>query len=160
MPTLQARIQAFELAFRMQTEAPEALTIDQESEATKKLYGLDRPETRDFGWQCLLTGRLAERDVRFIQSTHSTGADDVGPAQRIGPAPHGTALQVDEPIAGLLKDLKARGLLKDTLGSVGCRVWSHTGCSSGRRPRSQSVRLLDVDGGRRRERWDDLRGHR
>src|SRR5262245_17990515 len=112
---LEARIQAFELAFRMQTEAPEVLSIDQESEATKKLYGIDRPETRDFGWQCLLTRRLAERGVRFIQCTHSTGASMWDQHTELVRGHTRNAQQVDVPIAGLLKDLKARGLLKDTL---------------------------------------------
>ena len=112
---LEARIQAFELAFRMQIEAPEVLSIDKESQATKKLYGIDRPETRDFGWQCLLARRLAEKGVRFIQCTHSVGAsmwDQHGQLVRFHTL---NAQQVDIPIAGLLKDLKARGLLKDTL---------------------------------------------
>ncbi len=72
-PELEARIQAFELAFRMQTEAPEAFDITKESEATKKLYGLNNAITRDFGWQCLMARRLAERDVRFIQINHEYG---------------------------------------------------------------------------------------
>jgi len=112
---LEARIQAFELGFRMQTEAPELLSIDKESEATKKLYGIDRPETRDFGWQCLLTRRLAERGVRFIQCTHSTGASMWDQHSELVRGHTRNAQQVDVPIAGLLKDLKARGLLKDTL---------------------------------------------
>jgi hypothetical protein len=115
---LDARIQSFELAFRMQTEAPEAFDISKESEATKKLYGLDRPETRDFGWQCLMARRLAERNVRFIQINH-----EYGPGNEVGWDAHSelvrlhtrTALQVDQPIAALLYDLKTRGLLQDTL---------------------------------------------
>ena len=116
-PELEARIQAFELAFRMQSEAPEAFEVDKESTLTKKLYGLDNPVTSDFGWQCLLARRLAERGVRYIQCTHTYMPGGVGWDQ------HGelfakhteNAMQVDRPIAGLLKDLKARGLLKDTL---------------------------------------------
>jgi uncharacterized protein (DUF1501 family) len=115
---LEARIQAFELAFRMQTRAPEAFDISAESDATRKLYGMDQPETRDFGWQCLMARRLAERDVRFIQINH-----EYGPGNEVGWDAHSelirlhtrTALQVDLPIAGLLYDLKSRGLLKDTL---------------------------------------------
>jgi hypothetical protein len=109
---LEARIQAFELAFRMQTTAPEAFDISRESVTTRKLYGLDQPETRDFGWQCLMARRLAERDVRFIQINH-----EYGPGNEVGWDAHRelvrlhtrTALQVDVPIAGLLYDLKARG---------------------------------------------------
>jgi hypothetical protein len=71
-PELEARIQAFELAFRMQTEAPEAFDIARESEATKKLYGMGDPMSRDFGWQCLMARRLAQRGVRFIRSITNT----------------------------------------------------------------------------------------
>ncbi len=111
-PNLEARIEAFELAFRMQTLAPEAFEVEKESEATRKLYGLDGEETRDFGWQCLLARRLAERDVRFIQCSHSYKWDQHSDLARLHPK---NANEVDKPIAGLLKDLKARGLLKDTL---------------------------------------------
>lgn len=132
-PELEARIQAFELAFRMQTEAPEAFDISQESEATKQLYGMDRPETRDFGWQCLMARRLAERNVRFIQINH-----EYGPGNEVGWDAHSelvrlhtrTALHVDKPIAGLLYDLKAKGLMKDTLV-----IW---GGEFGRTPISQA----------------------
>lgn len=117
-PELEARIQSFELAFRMQTEAPEAFDISKETEATKKLYGMDAPETMDFGWQCLMARRLAERNVRFIQINH-----EYGPGNEVGWDAHSelvrlhtrTALAVDKPIAGLLTDLKSRGLLEDTL---------------------------------------------
>jgi hypothetical protein len=111
-PQLEARIQAFELAFRMQTESPEVFKVDQESEATKNLYGLDDPMTRDFGWQCLLARRLAEQNVRFIQCTHSYKWDQ---HDQLFNGHTRNAREVDKPIAGLLKDLKSRGLLKDTL---------------------------------------------
>ena len=111
-PQLEARIEALELAFRMQAQAPEAFEVDKESEATKKLYGLDDPKTRDFGWQCLLARRLAERDVRYIQCTHSYKWDQHSDLFKKHTE---NAHEVDKPIAGLLKDLKARGLLKDTL---------------------------------------------
>ena len=132
-PELEARIQAFELAFRMQTEAPEAFDISRETAETKKLYGLDQAETRDFGWQCLMARRLAERNVRFIQINH-----DYGPGNEVGWDAHNelvrlhtrTALQVDLPIAGLLHDLKARGMLQDTL-----LVW---GGEFGRTPVAQA----------------------
>jgi hypothetical protein len=114
-PELEGRIQDFELAFRMQAQAPEALDISKESEATKKLYGLDRDETRDFGWQCLLARRLAERGVRFIQCTHSTGASMWDQHSELVRYHTKNAREVDIPIAGLLKDLKSRGMLKDTL---------------------------------------------
>ncbi len=111
-PQLEARIQAFELAFRMQSEAPEAFQIEKESEATKKLYGLDDPTTQDFGWQCLLARRLTERGVRFVQCTHSYKWDQ---HSELYNGHTQNAREVDKPIAGLLKDLKSRGLLKDTL---------------------------------------------
>ena len=111
---LEARIQAFELAFRMQTEAPEVLSIDKESQATKKLYGIDRPETRDFGWQCLLARRLAEA-VFVSFNVPTVGASMWDQHSELVRCHTLNAQQVDVPIAGLLKDLKARGLLKDTL---------------------------------------------
>ena len=111
-PQLEARIQSFELAFRMQTQAPEAFQVDSESEPTKKLYGLDDDATRDFGWQCLLARRLAERGVRYIQCTHSYKWDQ---HSDLFDKHTENAKEVDKPIAGLLKDLKARGMLKDTL---------------------------------------------
>ncbi len=117
-PELEARIQSFELAFRMQTVAPEAFDISKESVATRQLYGLDVPETADFAWQCLMARRLAERNVRFIQISH-----EYGPGNEVGWDAHTelirlhtrTAQQVDRPIAGLLTDLKTRGLLDETL---------------------------------------------
>ena len=117
-PELEARIQSFELAFRMQTVAPEAFDITKESAATRQLYGMDEPETADFGWQCLMARRLAERNVRFIQISH-----EYGPGNEVGWDAHNelirlhtrTAQQVDRPIAGLLTDLKSRGLLDETL---------------------------------------------
>jgi hypothetical protein len=109
---LEARIEAFELAFRMQTEAPEAFEVDKESEATKKLYGYDQEETRDFAWQCMLARRLIERGVRFVQCSHSYKWDQHSELVRLHTK---NAREVDKPIAALIKDLKARGLLKDTL---------------------------------------------
>jgi hypothetical protein len=109
---LDARIASFELAFRMQTQAPEAFDIANESPAVKRLYGLDRRHTESFGKQCLLARRLVERGVRFVQLQCEAGWD------------HHTAITtelpkccagIDVPVAGLLKDLKARGLLDETL---------------------------------------------
>ena len=118
-PNLEARIQAFELGFRMQMEAPEALDVSGESVATRKLYGLDEDVTRDFGWQCLLARRLSERGVRVVQCTHSGVEekwDHHGDILRLHPL---RAREVDRPIAGLIKDLKSRGMLDETLV-----VWS------------------------------------
>jgi Protein of unknown function (DUF1501) len=111
-PQLEARIQAYELAFKMQAQAPEAFEVEKESEATKNLYGMDEEVTKDFGWQCLLARRLAERGVRYIQCTHSYKWDQHGDLYNKHTE---NAKEVDKPISGLLKDLKARGMLKDTL---------------------------------------------
>ena len=132
-PQLEGRIQAFELAARMQTEAPEAFDLAKESEATKKLYGLDDEESSDFGWQCLVARRLCERGVRFVQASHTYRAGNpVGWDAHSNLIPNhvGRAKQVDQPIAGLLTDLKARGLLQDTLV-----IWSG---EFGRTPVAQS----------------------
>ena len=109
---LETRIQSFEMGFRMQAEAAKVFDVSGESDATRKLYGLDDPRTADFGWQCLLARRLAEADVRFIQCTHSYKWDQ---HSDLFEKHTENAAEVDKPIAGLLKDLKARGLLNDTL---------------------------------------------
>ena len=113
--SLEARINSFELAFRMQSEVPTIQDISDETEATLHLYGLDQTVTEDFGRQCLLARRFAERGVRFIQVTHSdTNVQwDQHGNLRAGHAKN--AFEVDRPIAGLLRDLKQRGLLEDTL---------------------------------------------
>jgi hypothetical protein len=113
--SLEGRLESFELAFRMQTAMPEIESIAGESAATRKLYGLDDPVTANFGRQCLLARRFAERGVRFVQVTHSDSAvqwDQHGDLKR---GHEKNAREVDRPIAGLLTDLKARGLLDDTL---------------------------------------------
>ena len=111
-PQLEGRIQSFELAYRMQTVAPELMSIADESKATLDLYGIGENTTDNFGRQCLLARRFSERGVRFVQVTHSYKWDQHGDLRN----GHGhNALEVDKPIAGLLRDLKARGLLEDTL---------------------------------------------
>jgi len=109
---LEGRIESFELAFRMQATAPHLQDIGGETEATHKLYGLDDPTTRNFGRQCLMARRFAERGVRFVQVTHSYKWDQHGNLKNDHAK---NALEVDRPIAGLIQDLKARGLLQDTL---------------------------------------------
>ncbi len=112
---LEARIAAYELAFRMQMEAPELVDLRTESEATKKLYGLDDAVSEPFGRQCLLARRMVERGVRFVMALHGAGGDrwdDHGDIK--GRVPK-HCKEIDQPVAGLLKDLKARGLLEDTL---------------------------------------------
>ena len=111
---LEGRIKSFELAFRMQTQMPEIQDIADETMATRRLYGLDDEVTADFGRQCLLARRFAEQGVRFIQVTHSP--PNTWDQHRDLLEGHETnARQVDRPIAGLLEDLKTRGLLDDTL---------------------------------------------
>jgi hypothetical protein len=113
---LTARIKAYELAFHMQKSVPEALDFARETEETKKLYGIDDPATRDFGMQMLAARRFVEKGVRFIQVQHGAGGAGVWDAHGELRANHGAnAKRVDKPIAGLLKDLKRRGLLKDTI---------------------------------------------
>ena len=101
----------------MQATAPEAIDLESENEETKKLYGIDNPQTEDFGRKCLLARRLVERDVRFIQ-IYSGGAhnDDNWDAHGDLEKNHNHhAGSTDKPIAGLIKDLKRRGMLDDTL---------------------------------------------
>jgi hypothetical protein len=112
---LEGRIQSFELAFRMQMAMPEAQDISGESAATQRLYGLDNPVTANFGRQCLMARRFAERGVRFIQVTHSDSEVQWDQHGELYRGHSKNAAEVDKPIAGLLKDLKARGLLEDTL---------------------------------------------
>ena len=114
-PELEDRIRSFELAFRMQTTMPEAQDISGESKATRKLYGLENSVTEDFGHQCLMARRFAERGVRFIQVTHSDQDVQWDQHGNLRKGHAKKAAQVDWPIAGLLTDLKTRGLLEDTL---------------------------------------------
>jgi Protein of unknown function (DUF1501) len=119
--TLEARIASYELAFRMQSSAPEAVDLSQESPVTKALYGIGEPLTDDFGRKCLLARRLVERGVRFIQVySGTTLGDDWDGAHTDLIASHTKmAGKSDQPIAGLLRDLKGCGLLDSTLV-----VWS------------------------------------
>ncbi|MBB5037162.1 DUF1501 domain-containing protein [Prosthecobacter dejongeii] len=112
---LEARINSFELAFRMQSAMPELQDIGGETEATRKLYGLDDPVTQNFGRQCLMARRFAERGVRFIQVTHSDANVQWDQHGDLIKGHTKNAAEVDKPIAGLLHDLKSRGLLEDTL---------------------------------------------
>ena len=129
--TLGARIASYELAWRMQSSAPEAVDLSKESETTKKLYGIGEGITDDFGRKCLLARRLVERGVRFVELISGTnvGADwDDAHTDLTGSHPR-MAAKSDQPIAGLLQDLKSRGLLDSTLV-----VWSG---EFGRTPLSQ-----------------------
>jgi uncharacterized protein (DUF1501 family) len=114
---LSSRIASYELAFRMQSAVPDAVDLGQETQATKALYGLDDPLSARFGRDCLIARRLVERGVRFVQIfTGSAGADDWDAAHADNARTHrDMARRVDKPMAGLLKDLKRRGLLEETL---------------------------------------------
>ena len=133
---LSARIDSFELAYRMQTAAPEAFSLAGETEATARQYGLDQTHTAIFGKQCLLARRLVERGVRFVQLYHTTGGFQPWDQHSDLKAGHEkNALATDFPIAGLLADLKQRGLLDDTLviwgGEFG-RTPAREGTANGR----------------------------
>lgn len=115
-PALDARIKSYELAFRMQTAVPDVIRFDQETASTRKLYGLDQKQTRAFGEQLLAARRFAENGVRFIQIMHGDGAAGAWDQHSNLKAKHSElAMQVDRPIAGLLQDLKQRGMLDETL---------------------------------------------
>lgn len=132
---LSARIASFELAYRMQVEAPIALNVDSETEATRRLYGLRQPATEIFGRQCLMARRLVERGVRFVQVYHTQtmGRSSCQLWDQHGNLRNGlreNCTATDLPIAGLIKDLKARGLLEETLV-----IW---GGEFGRTPTAES----------------------
>lgn len=115
-PILEARMKSYELAYRMQTAVPEVIDFKQESAETRKLYGLDNKETKAFGQQLLAARRFSERGVRFIQVMHGEGA--AGSWDNHSGLKKGhtkLSKEVDLPTAGLLKDLKQRGLLDDTI---------------------------------------------
>ncbi|MFM1560840.1 MAG: DUF1501 domain-containing protein [Roseibacillus sp.] len=115
-PALEARIKSYELGFRMQTSVPGVIDFTSESEATRKLYGLDETPTKAFGEQLLAARRFVEKGVRFIQIMHGGGAAGAWDQHSGLKAGHSKqARQVDKPIAGLLQDLKQRGLLDETL---------------------------------------------
>ncbi|MFM7036728.1 MAG: DUF1501 domain-containing protein [Planctomycetaceae bacterium] len=114
-PDLEARAATWELAFRMQSEMPRLQDLSQETAATQKLYGLDEKITENFARQCLMARRFAEAGVRFIQVTHSDAFVQWDQHGDLRKGHSKNALEVDRPIAGLLKDLKQRGLLQDTL---------------------------------------------
>jgi hypothetical protein len=129
-PLLSARIKSFETAFGMQMELPEVFDLSRESDATHALYGLERGSTKGFAWQCLVARRLAERGVRFIELI-DVGSSDNWDAHGDMLTHVPLAKNVDQPIAGLLRDLKQRGMLEDTLV-----VWT---TEFGRTPFNSSV---------------------
>ncbi len=144
---LAARISSYELAYRMQGCAPEAVDVSLESEATQKLYGLDEKRTAPFGKQCLMARRLVERGVRFVQLYHGgLGIQnyDTWDAHTDVKDNHGRhAAEVDRPISALLTDLKARGLLDTTLvvwqGEFGRMPISQKGVGRDHNPGAMSI---------------------
>lgn len=138
---LEARIQAYELAAKMQLSAPEAFELGGESEVTRKLYGLEDKTTGEFGRRCLIARRLIERGVRIVQVWSGAGGptnnwdNHASIAKELPPM----CASTDKPIAGLIKDLKSRGLLADTLV-----IWS---TEFGRMPFSQGSDGRDHNGG-------------
>jgi len=126
---MEGMIESFELAFRMQSEAPGLMDLSKESKATHRLYGIEAKETKDLGQQCLLARRLVEAGVRFVQ-VNDDGWDHHASIREGLPK---KCRQVDRPIAGLITDLKARGLLEDTLV-----IW---GGEFGRTPFDQDLSL-------------------
>jgi hypothetical protein len=113
-PALAARIKTFEIAYGMQMQMPEVLDLSKETDATLKLYGLERGSAKGFAWQCIVARRLAERGVRFIELIDQ-GSSENWDAHSDIRTHEPLARNIDQPIAGLLKDLKSRGMLEDTL---------------------------------------------
>jgi len=138
---LESRIQSLEMAARMQLSVPELFDIEGESQAVRKLYGMDEKNTGDFAKRCILGRRMLERGVRFVQIWSGAG----GPSKNWDnhanidtELPYMTR-QVDKPVAGLIKDLKSRGMLEDTLV-----IWT---TEFGRMPFSQGQAGRDHNGG-------------
>jgi hypothetical protein len=132
---LEARMDSFELAFRMQSEIPKIEDLSGETPATLKLYGMDDPATSNFGRMCLMARRFAEAGVRFIQVSHSDSHVQWDQHSDLKAGHEKNAREVDLPIAGLLADLKARGMLDDTL------VW--WGGEFGRTPTAEGTNGRD-----------------
>jgi hypothetical protein len=129
---VEATIGNYELAFRMQSEVPDLLDLKAETEATKQLYGLDEPDTEEFGRQCLLARRMVERGVRFVELLPPArkGIDRWDQHAGLANGHKVNARAVDKPIAGLLKDLKSRGLLEETIVLFGGE-FGRTPCAQG-----------------------------
>jgi hypothetical protein len=138
---LEARIASYELAAKLQLSAPEVLNLSGETQATKRCYGLDDNVTNDFGRRCLLARRLLERGVRFVQVWSGAGGpkNNWDNHENIEKELPPMAAATDKPVAALLNDLKARGLLEDTLV-----VWS---TEFGRMPFTQGATGRDHNGG-------------
>ncbi len=141
---LAARIEAYELAFRMQAAAPGIVDVSAENPETLALYGIDDPETREFGLRCLLARRMVERGVRFVQ-VYSGGTEGWDAHKDVAQNHGALCRKTDKPAAGLLTDLKRRGLLEDTLviwgGEFGRMPMSEQGTGRDHNPWGYSVVL-------------------
>lgn len=141
---LNARLNAYELAFNMQTEAPELVDISKETDATRELYGIDDSTTREFGTRCLLARRMIEQGVRFVQ-LYSGGTNGWDAHEDVRKNHTEYCQKTDKPVAGLLTDLKQRGLLDDTLiiwgGEFGRMPMSEQGKGRDHNPWGYSVVL-------------------
>lgn len=150
---LAARINAYELAFRMQSEAPGLVDLRQETAETHRLYGLDQKETREFGERCLLARRMVEQGVRFVQ-VYSGDTNGWDAHSDVAKNHDEYCRRTDLPVAGLLKDLKRRGLFDDTLviwgGEFGRMPMSEQGTGRDHNPWGYSVWLAGagLTGGR------------
>jgi len=158
---LEARIESYELAFRMQAQAPVAVDLAQETAATQQMYGLDKKETETFGRNCLMARRLVERGVRFVQLYSGTGSK--WDSHSAIEANHSRLCRsMDKPVAGLLKDLKQRGLLDETLviwgGEFGRTPMSEKGDGRDHNPTGFSIWMAGggVKGGQTIGATDDL----
>ncbi len=144
---LAARIKSYELAYRMQRAAPEAVDVESEPEATRKLYGLDDPITRPFARQCIMARRLVERGVRFVQLYHGglgiQNLDTWDAHENVQDNHSRHAAETDKPIAALLTDLRATGLLDSTLvlwqGEFGRMPISQRGMGRDHNPGAMSI---------------------
>jgi hypothetical protein len=161
---LEARIRAYELAYQMQSSAPEAVDLTKETEATRQLYGMDQENTRAFGTNCLLARRLVERGVRFVELYCGSGSG--WDAHENLEGNHGKWCPVsDRPIAGLLMDLKARGMLKDTLvvwgGEFGRTPFNEKGAGRDHNPWGFTIWMAGggVKGGQTIGATDDIGMH-
>jgi hypothetical protein len=162
---LSARIASYELAYRMQACAPEAVDIAKESEETRKLYGLDDPASAAYGRQCLLARRLIERGVRFVQvisGAYLSGDDTWDAHGNISTNHRRHAREVDRPITGLITDLKRRGLLDETVvlwhSEFGRMPISQRGVGRDHNPGAMTVFMTGagIEGGQHIGRTDEL----
>ena len=166
---MEATIANYELAFRMQSEVSELVDLKSESEVTRKLGGLDSPDTEEFGRECLLARRMVERGVRFVEllTPARRGIDRWDQHGNLESGHRTNAKAVDQPIAALLKDLKARGLLGQTLvvwggefGRTPCAQFADGGYTKSVGRDHNPFGFNHVDGRRRREGRHGLLGNR